>query len=401
MKVVLTMIVKNEEPVIERVLRSCLPIIDGYCIVDTGSTDKTKEIITDFFSKHPKVKGKIVDYPFTTYADSRNVAIENAKEFGDWGFWIDADEELILNTKFNKNKFKSDVLKAKPTQLLINCDYNDLKYYRSQFYKLNDYEWYGPVHEILRFIGDGKEYTGKFTLGNCLIKAEGNSWKKESIADKYENHAKILLDYQIKNNWEDVRWTFYLAQSYKDSALTLLDADSKSERGLNLAKKAINFYKDRINNANKGFIEEVYYSQLMIARIMYRFQPIEQVILEFQKCEEYNVHQRVEHIFDLLILYQNKKMWRNGKIFGDLGHAILNNKSTAGTLFMENDIYTWRLYDTFAVILYYCSMHEQAIKVINFILNKHDSIIPEHDKERIKNNKKHSENILERKGVSI
>lgn len=36
---VLTMIVKDEAPVIERCLTAILPLIDVWCIVDTGSTD--------------------------------------------------------------------------------------------------------------------------------------------------------------------------------------------------------------------------------------------------------------------------------------------------------------------------------------------------------------------------
>ena len=48
-KLCLNMIVKNESKVIRRLLESAAPIIDSYCICDTGSTDDTKEIIRDFF----------------------------------------------------------------------------------------------------------------------------------------------------------------------------------------------------------------------------------------------------------------------------------------------------------------------------------------------------------------
>ena len=39
MKDYLNMIVKNESKIITRVLNSVLPIINNYCICDTGSTD--------------------------------------------------------------------------------------------------------------------------------------------------------------------------------------------------------------------------------------------------------------------------------------------------------------------------------------------------------------------------
>ena len=48
-KLALNMIVKNEGKIIERLLTSVLPIVDTYCICDTGSTDNTKEIIKNFF----------------------------------------------------------------------------------------------------------------------------------------------------------------------------------------------------------------------------------------------------------------------------------------------------------------------------------------------------------------
>ena len=42
----LSMIVRNEAPVIRRCLASVLPIIDYWAIVDTGSTDGTQGLIT-------------------------------------------------------------------------------------------------------------------------------------------------------------------------------------------------------------------------------------------------------------------------------------------------------------------------------------------------------------------
>ena len=47
----LCMIVKNEEKNLERCLNSYAPLMDEIIVVDTGSTDKTKEIAARFTDK--------------------------------------------------------------------------------------------------------------------------------------------------------------------------------------------------------------------------------------------------------------------------------------------------------------------------------------------------------------
>ena len=49
-KICLNMIVKNEEPVIERCLATVKPHIDYWVIVDTGSSDNTIKKIKEFTS---------------------------------------------------------------------------------------------------------------------------------------------------------------------------------------------------------------------------------------------------------------------------------------------------------------------------------------------------------------
>ena len=41
----LNMICKNESKIITRLFDSVIPIIDCYCICDTGSSDNTKQIV--------------------------------------------------------------------------------------------------------------------------------------------------------------------------------------------------------------------------------------------------------------------------------------------------------------------------------------------------------------------
>src|SRR5690625_4581747 len=74
------MIVKNEEKVLERCLESIHGIADEIVIVDTGSTDKTKEIAT-------KYTDKLYDFKWINdFSKARNYAA--SKAIGEWIFVI-------------------------------------------------------------------------------------------------------------------------------------------------------------------------------------------------------------------------------------------------------------------------------------------------------------------------
>ena len=68
--VCLNMIVKNEEAVILRCLKSVKHLVDRWVICDTGSTDRTKEIIQDFMKDKP---GKLMEEPWKNFCYNRNI----------------------------------------------------------------------------------------------------------------------------------------------------------------------------------------------------------------------------------------------------------------------------------------------------------------------------------------
>lgn len=80
----LVMIVKNEENNLRRCLESVKDIVDEIVVVDTGSTDKTKEIALEF-------NAKIFDYKWdNNFSNARNYALRNSSS--DWNLILDADE---------------------------------------------------------------------------------------------------------------------------------------------------------------------------------------------------------------------------------------------------------------------------------------------------------------------
>ncbi len=86
-KISLCMMVKNEEAMLAQCLDSVKDLVSEIIVVDTGSTDKTKEIAG-------KYGAKIFDFVWKDdFAAARNFSISKAT--GSWILWLDADETIV------------------------------------------------------------------------------------------------------------------------------------------------------------------------------------------------------------------------------------------------------------------------------------------------------------------
>lgn len=87
-KVSVCMVVKDEEKFLPQCLKSIhdVPGVHDIIVVDTGSTDKTKEIAQSF----PKVKYFYKEFNPWSFKNARNFSIKHAK--GNWLMYMDADE---------------------------------------------------------------------------------------------------------------------------------------------------------------------------------------------------------------------------------------------------------------------------------------------------------------------
>jgi glycosyltransferase involved in cell wall biosynthesis/Flp pilus assembly protein TadD len=95
-RVSLCMIVKDEEHNLPACLASVADLVDEVVVVDTGSTDKTKEVAARF-------NAKVVDFPWVdSFAAARNECLRHAT--GEWVFWLDADDRL---DEENRRKLRS------------------------------------------------------------------------------------------------------------------------------------------------------------------------------------------------------------------------------------------------------------------------------------------------------
>ncbi len=149
----LCMIVKNEEDVLARCLSSVAPLVDEIIIVDTGSTDQTKQIAATFTDQ-------VVDFAWIDdFAAARNFAFSLASK--DYCMWLDADDVI---TPEDAKAFLEMKEALTPNINVVMMPYHTgfdengkvtFSYYRERIIKNHaGMEWKGAVHEVITPIGE-------------------------------------------------------------------------------------------------------------------------------------------------------------------------------------------------------------------------------------------------------
>lgn len=143
----LCMIVKNEERILARCLDSVADIMDEIIIVDTGSTDGTKEIAARYTDK-------IYDFEWIhDFSAARNFAFSKAGM--EYIYSADADEVLDEENREAFKKLKEALLPQidivqmyYANQLSFGTIYNYDKELRPKLFKrLRTFIWAEPIHE--------------------------------------------------------------------------------------------------------------------------------------------------------------------------------------------------------------------------------------------------------------
>lgn len=144
----LCMIVKNEEMHIARCLDSVAELVDEIIVVDTGSADRTVEIVSNYTAK-------VYSYLWKDdFADARNYSFSKASM--DYCMWMDADDIL---EKAEKNKFLQLKQTLSPDVDMVMMKYNtsfdeagrpSFSYFRERWIRnCAQYRWIGAVHEVI------------------------------------------------------------------------------------------------------------------------------------------------------------------------------------------------------------------------------------------------------------
>lgn len=150
MKLSAAIITFNEEKNIQRCIESLLSIADEILIVDSFSTDKTKEIALQY------TQVRFIENPFEGHIQQKNFALKNAKN--DWVLSLDADEALTP-------ELTQSISKAFQSPTADGYKFNRLTYYCGHWVKYCG--WY-PDTKVR------------------LVRKENAEWRGENPHDRLE-----------------------------------------------------------------------------------------------------------------------------------------------------------------------------------------------------------------------
>ena len=358
-KIGLCMIVKNESKIIERCLNSVKPLIDYVSIVDTGSTDSTIDVIQNWL-KENNMAGQIITEPWQNFAYNRSFALAKLRERKDidYALMIDADEILKYDEGINIEEVKRNMTHDLYN---INCKYGGIEYARNSISKNSmPYFYKGVVHEFLECKEPIKTRELLKGVTNIPIQDSARNESKE----KFQNDVK-LLEEALKTETDKFmlsRYTFYLAQSYRDCG----------EK-----EKAIYWYNER---AKQGFWnQEVYISLYQVAKLKESLEyPGDDIVQSYMRAHEICPN-RIEALHGAMNYCRRNGRDHQAYILASYARTMPIDKSG---LFVETWIWDYGIDDEFSIVSYWTNHINEGVAVTEQLLKK----IPESQKPRVQRN---------------
>ena len=118
--------------------------------------------------------------------------------------------------------------------------------------------------------------------------------------------------------------------------------------------------------------------------------PEHEWVNEYLECGKYNKY-RIEHLLPLILYYQSKKEYDIAYIFGLRAMQMAGNSPfPKSTLFIDEQTYTWRIYDLHSISCWYSGRKEEAIESYKLLEQQISrGIVPQEHTARLLGNKKY------------
>jgi tetratricopeptide (TPR) repeat protein len=344
-RIALATMLKNEERIVERMYRSVLPYVSAYAVLDTGSTDRTIEITERVLAELP---GTIVEEPFVDFSFSRNKLLLHARQVAadqDCSHLILLDGDHVLHVEEGALDGELDL-----DSYLIELR-GSLAYYLPYLIRAErPFHFLSRTHEFLS-CPDG---FSQDKLPGVWLEHHGDGGNRH---DKFERDLEFL-EADIKEDPNDIRAVFYLANTYRD---------------LGRSQEALELYRRRVELG--GWDEEVYYTLVQIADITgdtddylraYSFRPT-----------------RKEALHRLTRKLNQKSYHKAAFIFGGAGVA---QPPSDDILFVDAEADDFAMEFEYAIAAWWVGEREEAGRIFRDLLTRD---LPQHYRDSVVSNLAH------------
>jgi len=366
-KICFALVCKDEEKCILTALESVYKFISYWVICDTGSTDKTVELIENFF-KEKEIPGELFHDPWVSFGHNKTLLFDRCYKKADYILHFDADDYFVGDLKFvgGKTQYYINVKKTSvnyPCFLLFDCNYK--------------WKFCGVAHTTIKCLDNENVTFGYLISDDYYLYSSPDTGARSFDPEKYKKDAEKLkkqfFDTLISDPDEvNTRSIFYTAQSYKDYG------------NLEEAAKWYNLFL----KIKDTWVEEQYICYLHLGNIYkslnYDFKLTEKMYLSAIKL----INDRAEAYYSLGILYnQTNNQEYSYKLLLQAKDIKFEEASKKYFLFLDSHCYGKYILDELSVACYWTNRIEEGIDYLSQIIND-----PELDQTRLQENMKHFKN---------
>jgi glycosyltransferase involved in cell wall biosynthesis len=340
----LTVVVKNDEAVIKRCLKSAQDVVDCICICDAGSSDRTMEIVKKFMKK-TGIPGQIHLHDWKDFAHNRTQSIQAAqKTVKALGFSLDQtylltlDADMVVNSTsaFQKNALEAD-------SYLLSEHSTALGYYTYNAHLLR---------ASLAWTHQGA-LCGSWVYKGPHQAAKLNSMSIESLDDG--------------NFTAEQRNIKLITQALKDEPHNTCNILKLAhlQRCQKNCEKAIEGYKSYIELGNDK--EEVWFSKYLIGKCYEEMGKWDEANKWYMEAYQYNSHRR-DPLLKMATHYRKSNQNDMAYIFAKRGSAI--EPAPDQLYFDECPLYNYRFDEELSIVGYYANSKEEGFTAASNLLIK-------------------------------
>ena len=360
---------KNEEHCIRETLESVYKYIDTWVVHDTGSTDNTCKIVTDFFEEKG-ISGELYCEEWQGFDYNKTKMFEICRKTNaDYILHIDADDLIVGPFKFDiKSRFDAYYLNTKRFALTYKC----LCLWKNEL----EWKFCGVAHTTMKCITKPEYTTSEELVCDNVYLHSRDTGARSIDPKKYFKDGEKLQKQFFDTLYDDPdglnnRSVFYAAQSYMDAC------------EFDLALKWYNLYL----KLKDGWTEQYFEANTRIARILIQLKKPYEEIVKYINAAIKIFPDRAEPYF--ILGRHCNYIDRREEAYHLLKKALTFNFSEANKkymLFVLKTMYGKYIYDELSISCFWSNRFHEGKKYLLEILNDDD--FKEH-KPRLDTNLQH------------